>query len=560
MFFEFFANYCLQGTPESPVRRINCSALPDKLIEMELFGYEKGSHSQADQTKDGLFETVKDGVLILEEIGEMPLPVQAKLLIAIENREFFKLGGTDPIPFNAHIVATTNAAKENFRADFWYRFAHFEVPPLHKRRKDILYYIENYDKELLSLLTEGVTLSLLAHNWPGNIRELHSFCDVVRENMELYKENAKTFILKKKLNESDRIRSLFADKAPLTYFHDDDATQVGSVLYTHMRRKESTRGKGAMEEWINETSDHTDDILESYQKTKANDPMQFAFTTTDSLTKPDLEEPMHVAREITAKGYELDRIENILKGYGLSLSYYSSKTFGAHNEFTPTWKEISSDKGTFINIANDSFDKTFSGLQIFCKLFFQDISSDKNLLEMSSPEPYSPPNPNRDIRLPKWTRTKGSTEKKIRYNDYIYQSALEDLKNWKQDYKEAMLECTRFLTDMRELTIQDITSLDEVFLRNPENEFLCSYFSTVTPTIKYNEKPIQSVSLDEIQMLYYETVMAAIGTGHGRLKRIADIAKRNPSTITNNFKEGAKHEKLGKQNFIPKKRLFIIAH
>src|SRR5262245_24076984 len=125
---------------------INCAALPDGLLESELFGYERGAFTGAQQTKPGQIELASGGVLFLDEITEIPVPAQAKLLRVLQEREFFRLGGTRPVRMNARVIAATNqdlasaVSRGRLREDLYYRINVFDIriPPLRQRGHDIL--------------------------------------------------------------------------------------------------------------------------------------------------------------------------------------------------------------------------------------------------------------------------------------------------------------------------------------------------------------------------------------------------------------------------------------
>lgn len=172
-----------------PFIAINCAAIPETLIESELFGYEKGAFTDARQQKRGLFELADQGTLFLDEIGEIPLTVQAKLLRVLEDQQFRRLGGTKDIRVNLRFVAATNknlreAVREGaFRQDLYFRLnvIQITIPPLRDRREDILpltmFFVEHYNRRFKRQI-EGVqpdAASLLRHySWPGNVRELRN--------------------------------------------------------------------------------------------------------------------------------------------------------------------------------------------------------------------------------------------------------------------------------------------------------------------------------------------------------------------------------------------------
>ena len=171
----------------SPFIAVNCSALPDALLESELFGYEKGSFTDARKSKKGLFEVADGGTLLLDEIGEMKPTLQSKLLRVLEQRTIRRIGGQEEIPMETTVIATTNrdladaVEKGEFRMDLFYRLNAFSlvVPPLREREEDILVlarhflaaFAREYNKPVEGFSPEAEKL-LLAYKWPGNLREL----------------------------------------------------------------------------------------------------------------------------------------------------------------------------------------------------------------------------------------------------------------------------------------------------------------------------------------------------------------------------------------------------
>ncbi|UOA10128.1 sigma-54-dependent Fis family transcriptional regulator [Methylobacter sp. S3L5C] len=168
---------------------LNCAALSENLIESELFGHEKGSFTGAFASKEGWFETANKGSLFLDEVGDLPLGMQAKLLRVLQEREVVKVGSRQPVPVDVRIIAATNVnleqavAASHFRADLYYRFnvATIQLSPLRERPGDIMplarHFLKIYGERLgygeikLSPATE---VTLLNYDWPGNIRELEN--------------------------------------------------------------------------------------------------------------------------------------------------------------------------------------------------------------------------------------------------------------------------------------------------------------------------------------------------------------------------------------------------
>jgi DNA-binding NtrC family response regulator len=172
-----------------PFIDVNCSALPEHLLESELFGYEKGAFTDADQTKRGLLELADGGTLFLDEIAEMSQKLQAKLLRVLETKTFRRLGGTADIRVQTRFLAATNkdlyreVEEGRFREDLYYRLTvvPIYIPPLRERREDIPFlaktFLENYRRELgkeIQGFTPEALERLVAYDWPGNVRELRN--------------------------------------------------------------------------------------------------------------------------------------------------------------------------------------------------------------------------------------------------------------------------------------------------------------------------------------------------------------------------------------------------
>ena len=172
-----------------PFIAINCAAIPDSLLESELFGYEKGAFTDARAQKRGIFELADKGTLFLDEIGEIPLMLQAKLLRVLEEQSFRRLGGLKDIKLDLRVVAATNknlreAVKEGaFRQDLYFRLNVIQIliPPLRDRTEDIVpltkFFVEHYNRKFkrnIEGVTEATAKLLLTHDWPGNVRELRN--------------------------------------------------------------------------------------------------------------------------------------------------------------------------------------------------------------------------------------------------------------------------------------------------------------------------------------------------------------------------------------------------
>jgi formate hydrogenlyase transcriptional activator len=172
--------------------KCNCAAIPAALLESELFGHEKGAFTSAVAQRIGRFELANRGAILLDEIGEMPLEVQPKLLRVLQEREFERLGSSRTIRTDVRLIAATNAdllqmvAAKRFRADLYYRLNVFpiEVPPLRERPEDIPVLVRHFVREAAHRMNRRALWispsamdALIAHSWPGNIRELQNLIE-----------------------------------------------------------------------------------------------------------------------------------------------------------------------------------------------------------------------------------------------------------------------------------------------------------------------------------------------------------------------------------------------
>ncbi len=179
---------------DSPFVAINCAAIPANLIESELFGYEKGAFTDAKARKEGLFEQAEEGSLFLDEIGELELGLQAKLLRVLEEGAFRRVGGLKDIPLDVRVIAASNkdlkseSEAARFRVDLYYRLSviQIDIPPLRERAEDVLllaeHYIKYFNERLrrrVAGLSPEVSKIFLRYNWPGNVRELRNVIERV---------------------------------------------------------------------------------------------------------------------------------------------------------------------------------------------------------------------------------------------------------------------------------------------------------------------------------------------------------------------------------------------
>ncbi len=183
---------CLHGASrrkDGPFIAINCAAIPENLLESELLGYEKGAFTGADGRRDGLFAQAHGGTFFLDELAELPLSMQAKLLRILEEREFYPLGGNRKVTVDVRIIAASNRRLEQqmkegrFREDLYYRVRVIPItlPPLRERKEDILplarYFLEQVSRDSgksVQHIAPAAARKLMAADWPGNIRELEN--------------------------------------------------------------------------------------------------------------------------------------------------------------------------------------------------------------------------------------------------------------------------------------------------------------------------------------------------------------------------------------------------
>ncbi|MDP5157360.1 MAG: sigma-54 dependent transcriptional regulator [Flaviramulus sp.] len=191
---------------------VNCGAIPEGTIDSELFGHEKGSFTGATQTREGYFEVADGGTIFLDEVGELPLTTQVRLLRVLENGEFLKVGSSKVQKTNVRIVAATNVnmyeaiQKEKFREDLFYRLSTVDIhlPPLRERQEDIHLLFRKFASDFALKykmptikLTDNATQILLKHRWSGNIRQLRNIAEqlsVLEQNRTISAETLKSYL------------------------------------------------------------------------------------------------------------------------------------------------------------------------------------------------------------------------------------------------------------------------------------------------------------------------------------------------------------------------------
>ena len=221
----------------SPYVAINCTAIPENLLESELFGHEKGAFTGADQRKLGKFEQAAEGDVLLDEIGDMSLPLQGKILRALESREFERVGGQKLIPFRAGIIAATNKHLPSlietgqFRADLYYRLSVIEIflVPLRRRPEDIPLLIDHFLRSKPgSLRFTRQAMDYLKHYaWPGNVRQLKNLVNRLQALCDGQQITGEQVMRELSAGQENYNRALGPGAAPLSLPH--EACPVGTL-------------------------------------------------------------------------------------------------------------------------------------------------------------------------------------------------------------------------------------------------------------------------------------------------------------------------------------------
>ena len=197
---------------EKPFVTLNCGAIPESLIESELFGHMKGAFTDAIATKKGLFEIADEGTIFLDEISELPLMMQVKLLRVLQDREFKRVGGTEDVRVDVRIISATNidleeaVREKRFREDLFYRLnvIQIKLPPLRERREDIpllaMHFLKKYSEELnknISVISPEALHILLNYDYPGNVRELQNIIEravALESSQDLTAQNLSSYL------------------------------------------------------------------------------------------------------------------------------------------------------------------------------------------------------------------------------------------------------------------------------------------------------------------------------------------------------------------------------
>ena len=249
---------------DKPYVAINCSSLQENLLESELFGHVKGAFTGAIKDKVGFMEAAGEGTILLDEISEIPISLQSKLLRVLEKKEFYRVGGTKKYPMKARIIAATNRNLKQsiktgeFREDLYYRIAVFEIelPALKHRREDIPslieYFINKFNNEMAKKfvgVSSDAMRAMMNYDWPGNIRELRNVIEramILCENKTITLNGLPSQIkgTSQTLQESKNLRST------LNYFEKSYITQILKENNWNKERSEERRvGKECRSRW-----------------------------------------------------------------------------------------------------------------------------------------------------------------------------------------------------------------------------------------------------------------------------------------------------------------------
>ncbi|MFO7667005.1 MAG: sigma 54-interacting transcriptional regulator [Desulfobacterales bacterium] len=484
-----------------PVVKVNCAHFggDPNLVRSELFGHMEGAFTGASFEKIGLVEKANGGVLVLEEIGDLPLETQAMILTFIETGEYYRVGddgrkkhksskkenqskyqsqkltGTEesytvkmsknadqdtkrhigPRKANVQIVGLTNR-KENMREDLKYRFFQFYVPPIHKRREDILYYLHAMFPDIFSLMKPYEILTLLTYNWPGNVREIE---------------------------------------------------RVGQLL---CRKNESIK---RMTE-IN-TSERT--RMESYRL--------YNLDPDNSDVSVDVRQVQHLRNDLIKNNVDVEYLEFLIKPYNIGLKESNANKYSF--EFGHYVEQIA-DKSIRYGLRYTFFFWPFfdahCGLKHFCKLFYQDVRDDSNLLHVNQQSVFFEPD---DI----------STD---RVDTYGKLTIPKEAKNSFQVLINSIFE---YLSGIKlngiNIILDDPNARQELFTKlgelHPENHFLASLgFTKLKQKKKRKDFDISSLSYNELLASYYQKLYDRAGN-YEKAAKIAGMSATNFGEMYNKY-------------------------
>ncbi|MGD9488948.1 MAG: sigma-54 interaction domain-containing protein [Calditrichaceae bacterium] len=317
-----------------PLVSVNCGAIPEGILESELFGHEKGSFTGAIGQKKGYFEVADKGTIFLDEIGEMPMNTQVKLLRVLETAEFMRVGGTEIQKVNVRVIAATNknlekAVQHNeFRRDLYYRLKAItlEIPPLRNRKEDIPLLIKKFADDYTtknSIKFKGISPDavslMMRHDWPGNVRELRNFIEtaIILNRGEV----VKTEYVRSALNmQSSQIVS---DKLPVPVNKTPDQAERELIYRTLISLKlDITEIKQQLNLLNQRAYTVSDDDHPPFYDDGRNDDKEIKMTTLDGMERELIKETLKKfggSRRKTARTLQISErtLYRKIKEYGL---------------------------------------------------------------------------------------------------------------------------------------------------------------------------------------------------------------------------------------------------
>jgi len=510
LFVDYYAMMYKSIFKKNPkIAYINCAALPSELIESLLFGHTKGIFSGAERERVGYFEEVDDGIIVLEELGEMPKNLQSKLLLVIENRVFSKIGAHDQIEFKSKILATTNVSRDQFRDDLWYRFDTFYISSICERRQDILYYIQNFEESIFEMINPGIALSLLSYNWPGNAREIERVCMSIEEN----------------------------------------------IAYTNQYIAE-------IKHEASKNNEHIDPTKVSLYLSFDKNVTGFEFNKIEKFKS-----------ELIQHNIQYDAIEDSIMSSGLNFDSPLYQKDDIYMKWEETLTIDDDDSGeNFVYISNINFDLAYSGFLIFCKLFFQDPESNYDILDFKKiikRKPYDSDMMYLHSKLPDYItlpidvndypRIKERLIEALNHlGKEIYNSNIEEAFMWPEIFKKALKESIKYIAGIGDIEIENSAYLDNIPHKEMKEKFLIEYYGKDPNELENREIPITQVSLKMIRQLYLETLCHEVGMEDGFQRKIAAMAGLSEGRISQDADiKNLKHI-FNNLKISPRKRIVVL--
>ncbi len=576
MFVDYYAFTYTDIKGKNPnIAYINCAALPSTLIDSLLFGHTKGAFTGADNNKIGYFESVKDGIIVLEELGEMPRHLQAKLLLAIESRFFSKLGSIKPIRLECQILATTNVQKEKFRDDLWYRFDIVSVPAIHKRRIDILYYMKFFNERILNILSPKMLFSLLAYNWPGNVREIEKVCNGLVQNATyIFNEinNLKTnFLTENSKIDCYNQRVFFSIQKNFTdlnlsnieIFKEKLATSGINTeclemcwLSSGLSLNDDKEGFGKdfeFEELITKSSKKYGEYFLSVKILEINT-IYSGFLIFCKLFFQDSESNYDI---FDLKEHTNKELEKLREHTGI-IDLLKRNDIPFTREMTKDLKE------TLLYIYSYKNDFYFHfhvyGLYTYV-LLTDNIKEDEHddIFEYD----LSNGHPNKH-NYDNETKNELIKNKKIILALYskscseFYESSIELSHTWTECLRKGLCESLKFLTSIKDINLTEQFQLKDLHTYNRGNIFLNNFYGVENNRLESQEIPIDKVTLDDLEELYFETILHHLRNQKATQEKVGNIAGRQKGSISKNKTFRKVDEKFRNSNEIPLKRIAIF--